>query len=210
MPLKYRWNTASLLQSSLRRSRAAAFLVIARGFIDIQVNGYKGIDYSDDGLDAAKMLQLVRHLAAGGTTQHLATIVTRPHEHMVRNLKAIVRARQESAFLRFAISGVHLEGPWISLEDGPRGAHDPRYIRTPDFEEFQKLQDAAQGLIKIVTLAQALKLCTVNPARLLAKAGVKLAGKLAVGAPADIVLFYFDGGQRLSVRSTLLYGELMA
>ncbi len=79
-----------------------------------------------------------------------------------------------------------------------------------DFEEFQKLQDAAQGLIKIVTLAQALKLCTVNPARLLAKAGVKLAGKLAVGAPADIVLFYFDGGQRLSVRSTLLYGELMA
>jgi N-acetylglucosamine-6-phosphate deacetylase len=90
----------------------------------------------------------MRHLAAGGTTQHLATIVTRPHEHMVRNLKAIVRARQESALLRFAIPGAHLEGPWISLEDGPRGAHDSRYIRKPDFEEFQKLQDAAQGLIK--------------------------------------------------------------
>ncbi|HWP68489.1 MAG TPA: amidohydrolase family protein, partial [Rectinemataceae bacterium] len=80
-------------------------------------------------------------------------IVTRPREQILRNLRAIALARRESPTIAAAIPGVHIEGPYISSEDGPRGAHDPRYVRDPDFDEFQEWQDASEGLVKIVTVA---------------------------------------------------------
>ncbi|HEV3262081.1 MAG TPA: N-acetylglucosamine-6-phosphate deacetylase, partial [Gemmataceae bacterium] len=49
--------------------------------------------------------------------------------------------------------GIHLEGPYISAEDGPRGAHPRRHIRPPDWDEFRRLQDAAGGRIRLLTLA---------------------------------------------------------
>ncbi|HWP68601.1 MAG TPA: hypothetical protein VN437_04810, partial [Rectinemataceae bacterium] len=68
-------------------------------------------------------------------------------------LRTITRARRASPLIDSAIAGVHIEGPYISGDDGPRGAHDPRYVRDPDFEEFLEWQDAAEGLIRIVTIA---------------------------------------------------------
>ena len=126
---------------------------LSRGFIDIQVNGYKGIDYSEADLTTEKIERLALSLVERGTTQHLATIVTRPREQILRNIRAIVRARHESPRVAHAIVGIHLEGPFLSPEDGPRGAHDARYLRLPDFEEFLEWQDAAEGLVRIVTLA---------------------------------------------------------
>jgi N-acetylglucosamine-6-phosphate deacetylase len=46
-----------------------------------------------------------------------------------------------------------LEGPYLSGEDGPRGAHSPAAIRPPDYDEFQRLQEAAGGRIRLLTLA---------------------------------------------------------
>ncbi len=126
---------------------------ISRGFLDMQVNGYKGSDYSLDDLDRRHIESIIRSLAASGTTQHVPTIVTSPRDRIVRNLKTITEARRESSLIAAAIVGIHIEGPYISGEDGPRGAHDPNYVRDPDFGEFIEWQDAADGLIRIVTLA---------------------------------------------------------
>src|SRR5262249_3702343 len=52
-----------------------------------------------------------------------------------------------------AMPGIHLEGPYLSAEDGPRGAHPRQHIRRPDWEEFCRLQDAAEGRIRLLTLA---------------------------------------------------------
>jgi len=52
-----------------------------------------------------------------------------------------------------AIPGIHVEGPYISSEDGPRGAHPRAHVRPPDWDEFQRLQDAAGGRIRMMTLA---------------------------------------------------------
>ena len=49
--------------------------------------------------------------------------------------------------------GCHLEGPYISGEDGPRGAHPREHVRPPDWDEFEKLQQASGGRIRLVTLA---------------------------------------------------------
>jgi len=48
---------------------------------------------------------------------------------------------------------VHVEGPFISPEDGPRGAHPREHVRPPDWDEFERMQDAAEGRIGMVTLA---------------------------------------------------------
>jgi N-acetylglucosamine-6-phosphate deacetylase len=126
---------------------------ISRGFIDLQVNGYRGRDYSAANLDSTAILGIVEDLAASGTTQHVATLVTNSQGRLVKNLRAIAEARRTSPLAASAIVGCHVEGPFIASEDGPRGAHDLRYVRDPDFQEFLEWQEASDGLVRIVTVA---------------------------------------------------------
>lgn len=126
---------------------------LSRGFVDIQVNGYRGVDYSGENLDAQGILALVRDLARAGTLRHQPTLITGSFERTRDNLIIIREALSAHPVLAAAIAGVHLEGPYISGEDGARGAHDIRYARDPDIEELRRWQDAAGGLIAQITLA---------------------------------------------------------
>ena len=126
---------------------------LSPGFLDMQVNGFRGSDYSLEDFGAKHLHSIVADLAGAGTTQHVPTIVSEPQDRLVRNLKVIARAVRESLEVRQAIAGIHIEGPYISAEDGPRGAHDPRYVRDPDFAEFEQWREAADGLLRIVTVA---------------------------------------------------------
>ncbi|MBD3308069.1 amidohydrolase family protein [candidate division KSB3 bacterium] len=126
---------------------------IAPGWLDMQVNGYQGSDYSLDDFSIDHLHKITESLAASGTTQHVPTIVTSPRPRLLRTLRLLAEAMETSPDLAAAIAGIHVEGPYISDEDGPRGAHDPSYVRNPDVEEFQEWQDAARGAIKIVTIA---------------------------------------------------------
>jgi N-acetylglucosamine-6-phosphate deacetylase len=126
---------------------------ICPGFFDIQVNGWRGLDYSGPDLDREGILSVVRTLAGAGTTRHLPTIITNTQERICRNLEVIAGARSSSTLLRAAIPGVHIEGPYISPEEGSRGAHDPSFIRAPSAAEYREWQDASGGAVKIVTLA---------------------------------------------------------
>jgi N-acetylglucosamine-6-phosphate deacetylase len=67
-------------------------------------------------------------------------------------LRNLARAR-DSLAEGGAIDGFHVEGPHISAEDGPRGAHPRPWVRPPDLEEFRRWQDATAGRVRIVTLA---------------------------------------------------------
>jgi N-acetylglucosamine-6-phosphate deacetylase len=126
---------------------------IAPGFLDMQVNGYQGSDYSLDDFSEDHLHNIVSMLAASGTTQHIPTIITSPQARILRTLRIISKARQNSSDIAAALPGIHIEGPYISSEDGPRGAHDAAYIRDPDFTEFEEWQEAADGNIAIVTVA---------------------------------------------------------
>jgi N-acetylglucosamine-6-phosphate deacetylase len=130
------------------------------GFFDIQINGYAGIDYSSAGLSAGgteaaieQITALVRAIARSGTTRHLATIITNGTERIVANCAAIAAAVRRSPLLAAAVVGIHVEGPFISSLDGPRGAHDLDHVRDPDWNEFLRWQEAAEGLIRVVTVA---------------------------------------------------------
>lgn len=128
-------------------------IFVSPGFLDMQVNGFLGADYSLEGLLPGDITKICRFLAAAGTTQHLPTIVTSPPDRMLRNLDTIHGAMEKDPDIRAAIAGIHLEGPFISEEDGPRGAHDRAFVRDPDPGEFREWQAAAHEKIKIVTLA---------------------------------------------------------
>jgi N-acetylglucosamine-6-phosphate deacetylase len=126
---------------------------ISPGFLDIQVNGYMGNDYSLEDLSEEHIAKIIFHLNRSGTTQHVPTIVTSPQDRIVRNLKIITQAIQHSKDIAHAILGIHIEGPFISSADGPRGAHNVAYVRPPDLHEFKQWQKAAEGRITTVTLA---------------------------------------------------------
>jgi N-acetylglucosamine-6-phosphate deacetylase len=92
-------------------------------------------------------------LLANGITSYLPTIITASEEKLKAALRAIVEARRRSDLVAYVVTAIHLEGPHISPEDGFRGAHPVNFVRPPDIAEFDRLQQAAAGLIGLVTLS---------------------------------------------------------
>lgn len=125
---------------------------IAPGLVDLQVNGFGGHDVNSPELTIQVVDALVRALHADGVTTVIPTLVTAPVEHTDRALRVIQEAR-ENPLTRAAIPFVHMEGPYISREVGPRGVHDERWIRPPDLDEFRRLQTGCGGLVGLVTLS---------------------------------------------------------
>jgi N-acetylglucosamine-6-phosphate deacetylase len=126
---------------------------IGPGFFDMQVNGFNGMDYSLENLEADQIETLILRLAQSGTVLHVPTFVTMPQERLLRNLALTAETMEKRPVVKAGIPAFHLEGPFISPEDGPRGAHDKKYTAEPDLGLFDKWQEAAGGRIKLVTLA---------------------------------------------------------
>jgi N-acetylglucosamine-6-phosphate deacetylase len=117
------------------------------GFVDLQVNGFAGVDFGDPALDAGKVLHAVAAMEKTGVTRFLATLITSSGEAFSACARTIARVKHP------AIAGLHMEGPYISPEDGYRGAHPRSFVRAAEVDDFQRRQDAAEGRIRLVTLA---------------------------------------------------------
>jgi N-acetylglucosamine-6-phosphate deacetylase len=123
------------------------------GYIDLQVNGYGGIDYNQDELSPEQLHQSCLRLEADGVSGILATIVTEQVDIMCRRLARIVELRGSDPLAQRIISGLHIEGPFINETPGYRGAHAPDAIRPADTEAMRRLLDSGGGLVRLVTLA---------------------------------------------------------
>jgi N-acetylglucosamine-6-phosphate deacetylase len=127
--------------------------IIAPGLFDIQVNGAYGIDLQDGAITAEKLWTISQRLRRHAVTQWMPTIITGPLDAMEDACAKIAKACAEHGQIARAIPGIHLEGPWISPDDGPRGAHPRAHVRKPALKDFQRLQKAANGMIRYITLA---------------------------------------------------------
>ncbi|NLC56185.1 MAG: N-acetylglucosamine-6-phosphate deacetylase [Armatimonadetes bacterium] len=127
-------------------------LVIAPAFMDIQINGYGGRAFGGPQATPDTLAYVVRAQRQAGVLFICPTLVTASHEHLLHALRALAQARRDPE-IAHASPCIHMEGPYISPEDGPRGAHALQHVRPPDWDEFRRLQDAAEGAIGIVTLA---------------------------------------------------------
>jgi N-acetylglucosamine-6-phosphate deacetylase len=126
---------------------------VAPGLIDFQVNGFKGIDLNQIGLNSSDIKRLTQILFEKGVTSYFPTIITNATETISVLLAEVVKACETYTDVNDAITGIHLEGPFLSKEDGPRGAHDKKFIQAPSWELFSKWQEVAKGKIKIITLS---------------------------------------------------------
>jgi len=127
-------------------------IYISPGWIDLQVNGFAGVDYNSPGASHADIARSIRAILQTGVTRFYPTVITGPPDIMIGALSNLAEAR-EASWEGAAMEAFHLEGPYISPEDGPRGAHPERWVRPPDLDEFQRFQEAARGNIRLVTLS---------------------------------------------------------
>jgi N-acetylglucosamine-6-phosphate deacetylase len=122
-------------------------------YFDIQVNGYGGVDFNQDDLQAADLHPACQKLAADGVGGILATIITDSPEAMTRRIQRVVALREKDDLAQKIIAGIHIEGPFISPVPGYKGAHPDDAIRPADLEIAKRFLEAAGGLTKIFTLA---------------------------------------------------------
>ena len=123
------------------------------GLIDIQVNGYEGWDLNAGAFDAQTVLQLARAMQRVGVSTFLPTLITAGEDSIVNGLQVIRQAREADPIVAHMIPYVHVEGPSLSSESGPRGAHPEDHIRPPDPEEFLRWQNASGGLVGMLTIS---------------------------------------------------------
>ena len=126
---------------------------MANGWIDLQINGYGGVDFNSAGLTVEMVKAVTRRIAADGTAGFLPTLVTGDPAIVCANLRTIAEARRSNAECRERILGIHLEGPFISPEPGAVGSHQVEWVRPPDPVLFDRYLEAANGAVRLVTVA---------------------------------------------------------
>ncbi|MCP4830119.1 MAG: N-acetylglucosamine-6-phosphate deacetylase [Proteobacteria bacterium] len=123
------------------------------GYIDLQVNGYAGLDFNRDDWNFDQLHEVCASLREHGVESIFATVISAPIDRMVGRLKRIVSAREGDSLVRDVIAGVHLEGPFLNAGHGYIGAHRPEWTTEADQDSVGLLLDAGQGLVRLWTLS---------------------------------------------------------
>jgi N-acetylglucosamine-6-phosphate deacetylase len=126
---------------------------IGPGLLDVQINGYGGQEFSSDSLTVEAVHRIVESFAPFGVTRFCPTLTTQSSAVMQHGLRTIAAACDASPALARRIPGIHVEGPFLTPQDGARGAHPLTCIRPPDWDEFQRFQEVAGGRIRILTMS---------------------------------------------------------
>jgi N-acetylglucosamine-6-phosphate deacetylase len=117
------------------------------GLFDLQVNGFGGIDFNAPDLTADRVAEALEQMRATGVTRCLPTLITSSFDRFAAN------ARVLACISNPAIAGIHMEGPYVSPDEGARGAHPREHVVLPTIDDFSRRQYAAGGRIALVTLA---------------------------------------------------------
>ena len=162
MPVHARhYGTGQPIAVSVERGRIAAIVPsterptqwIAPAFFDPQINGCLGIAFNSPDLLPELVRIVAEECRKHGIGGFCPTLITGSFDALRHGFATLAKAVEADAELKRWLPGYHLEGPYFSAEDGPRGAHPKEHIRDPDWDEFRRWQDAAGGRILMVTIA---------------------------------------------------------
>lgn len=170
----------------------AASLWIAPVLFDVQVNGYGGIDFQRDDFNAENLLLSARKLREHGCGKFFLTLITAEWKQLTGRFKRAKELRSQSAELRSAIAGWHIEGPFMSDLPGFHGAHDPSLMLDPTTDKIDELCDIAAGDPLLLTISPE------RPGAITAiRHAVSRGAKISLGhtnASADILKQAVDAG----------------
>jgi N-acetylglucosamine-6-phosphate deacetylase len=155
-------------------------LIETPGFFDLQVNGFAGVDFNQLDLSADRVSEAIAGMRTTGVTRLLPTLITSSFEHFAANARVFSGLRDP------AIAGIHMEGPYISPEDGARGAHPREHVRPASIDDFERRHEAADGRIALVTMAAEVPGATTLIEHMV-EAGVRVALGHTVATPLQIV-----------------------
>ncbi|HEV3002926.1 MAG TPA: amidohydrolase family protein [Pirellulales bacterium] len=170
--------------------------IVAPGFIDVQVNGYRGQEFSSPQLTPQRVAAIVREHWAFGVSSLCPTLTTQSFDCLAHGMRTIDAACREYPEIGRSVAGIHLEGPYFDSEDGPRGAHPLAHCRRPCWDEFERLQEAAGGRIRILTMSPHFDDAPEFIARVAATGVVVAIGH--TGADGRRIRAAVDAGARLS------------
>lgn len=138
-------------------SDSPSTLFFGPGLVDLQVNGVNGVDFNNEDITAEEILKATQYLLIKGVTVFFPTLITNDRNNILQILKTFRLAISQHPMVASCIGGIHLEGPFISSLDGARGAHNLKYIQSPNWELIEEFQEASGGLIKLITMAPELE-----------------------------------------------------
>lgn len=136
-----------------RRVRAKTDVVFGPGFLDLQCNGYAGIDFNHPDTTAEQMAAAIRAMWRDGCAHVLPTLITASPDRLTVLFQRLVDALKMDADVAASVPGFHLEGPFISPQDGARGAHPLAHVCAANRKLWRGWQRAADGRIMLVTVA---------------------------------------------------------
>ncbi len=151
-PIRLRWKQGVVTEASAAAD-APKDLWVAPGLVDLQVNGFGGVDFQLDNLTAGDLLKASRALRAAGCTRFLLTLITDAWPRLTARLRHLRNVRAQSAELTAAIAGWHIEGPFLSSEPGFHGAHDPALMLNPTAAHIRELRDITGNDPLLLTMA---------------------------------------------------------
>jgi N-acetylglucosamine-6-phosphate deacetylase len=170
-PVRLQWREGIITRIEESPEPAPRDVWVAPGLFDLQINGYAGVDFQQDTLEASDLLRVVRRLQQSGCTRFLLTIVTDEWRRMLARVTNLRKLRASSAELQAAIAGWHIEGPFLSDQPGFSGAHDSTSMCDPTPEKIHELRKATGDEVVLLTLA---------PERLDGIAAISLATSLGI------------------------------
>ena len=177
-----------------RATDTSTELWLTRGLVDIQVNGYAGVELTSPELTMEGLAACEKALFEQGTVAWCPT-VTSQESGLIREVLAKIARAVETGVLK-RVRFIHMEANYLSPQEGYRGAHVPDYLTEPDIKEFESWQKASGGRIGYVSVAPELK-GGLEFIRYLASKDI-LVALAHHNAPYETVVAAADAGARLS------------
>ncbi len=123
------------------------------GYVDLQLNGYVGVDFNDETITDGQLKTMCERLACDGVDAVLATIITATPTQMLARIRRVVQFCETHPVESKIIAGLHIEGPFISAGNGFVGAHPKACVFAADLDLTKRMIDAGGGRVRMVTLA---------------------------------------------------------
>ena len=152
-PVLAKWDDGRFTEITATEEPPAEAKWISPPLLDIQVNGYAGIDFQQDDLSEADLLHAIEQLGQACCGQILFTLVTDDWAAMTRRLANAKQLRDANPALGRAIAGWHIEGPFLSPETGYCGAHPADKMLSPTPERIAELRELTGDDPLLLTMA---------------------------------------------------------
>jgi N-acetylglucosamine-6-phosphate deacetylase len=123
------------------------------GLIDLQVNGYAGVDFNHANLDAVALEHALAAMLHAGVTTCLPTIITATEDELAARLHALDEAAAKSELAAAMVPGFHLEGPFLNPGKGYAGCHPSAAMQPPDPAVLERLTARLTRPVLLLTMA---------------------------------------------------------